>query len=138
MASAGRIQITQDEIRGCTTMREALVRLIQLRGLPAYPQWQSMFFGLIREHGFAEDPDAMPGTSLSDKQAHAHDLWQEIMSIAGDGEGYPADERGDGSMLPIADAVQPNAPLFHAIATPSQEARSDHSGTSGQTYRFGR
>ena len=55
-------------------MREALVRLIQLRGRPAYPQWQSMFFGLIREHGFAEDPDAMAGATLSDRQARAREL----------------------------------------------------------------
>ena len=66
MALSGRIVINPEDLRdGNGTLRRALELWNSRRGPVQYNSWQSVYFSLIREHGYA-DESAIQGETPSD------------------------------------------------------------------------
>ena len=78
MAQSGRVNINPEDLRGGNgTMRRALELWSCRHGPVQYNQWQSVYFALIREHGYV-DEEAAVGELPSTRQGRIRGMFHEI------------------------------------------------------------
>ena len=78
MASRGRTVTDPTHLNGGDgTMRVSLELWSAMNDPPQYQQWQSVYFGLMRDHGIV-DTEAVENESSSDVQRRIRALYDEI------------------------------------------------------------
>ena len=85
MASHGRVQVNPEHLRdGNGTLHRAMELWSCRNGAVAYNQWQSVYFTLLREHGYVDEywaeRGAAAGDHPSERQTRIRALWNVIQT----------------------------------------------------------
>jgi hypothetical protein len=80
MASSGKVTINAEHLNdGDGTLQRALELWSCRNGPVPYNYWQSVYFGLLRDHGYNDEYYAQrPAPGPVERQARVRSLWQEI------------------------------------------------------------
>ena len=135
MASSGRVVVNPEDLRGGDgTIRRALELWSCRNGPIRYNEWQSLFFGLIREHGF-EDDEAPSGESKAARGLRIRVMYNEIQE-----EFHGPDHLAASVVLEAArseagrEMVPYNGPPVATGQDPSRAAAQDLPGRSAEQY----